>query len=265
MENRGCLWLDCVDVYGRRIQDLVTIRLKHCTLSESKVGRDIDASKAIVLKDLMTAPNGLYRLEVWPAKYLPVSRFVNITEKTPHLRLQLAVNRDKVTGLCFSTECGERLPDLERACLANITAKAKHTLLPAGKSVADYIASIVEVRQDRVFAMVAADLLSEVVAANRAGDLVEVSGALHSPPAGFRGFKQVGSYKSRDLYGNIQVTLFEHEARYLADLDIDDAGGIMHVFQVLRNAVTGRPTHPYDIHEILLAHQGIDPGYRLMV
>jgi hypothetical protein len=180
-------------------------------------------------------------------------------------RLQFAVNRDKVTGLCFSADRGERLPDLERACLANIMAKARHTILPAGNSVADYITSIVEVRQDRVFAMVAADLLSEVVAANRAGDLAGVSGALHSPPAGFKQFKQLGSYKSRDLYGNIQVTLFEHEGRYLADIDIDDAGGILHVFQVLRNAVTGRPTHPYDIHEILLAHQGIDPGYRLMV
>jgi hypothetical protein len=254
-----------VDVYGRRIRDLVTIRLKHCALSESRVGRDVDASKAIVLKDLMTAPNGLYRLEVWPGKYLPVSRFVNVTEKTPHLRLQFAVNRHKVTGLCFSTECGERLPDLERACLANITAKARHTILPAGGSVADYITSIVEVRQDRVFAMVAADLLTEVVAANRAGDLVEVSGTLHHPPAGFEQFRQLCSYKSRDLYGNIQITLFHHEGRYLADLDIDDAGGILHIFQVLRNAVTGRPTHPYDIHEILVAHQRIDPGYRLLV
>jgi hypothetical protein len=32
MENRGSLWLNWVDVYGRRIQDLVTTRLKHCTL-----------------------------------------------------------------------------------------------------------------------------------------------------------------------------------------------------------------------------------------
>jgi hypothetical protein len=265
MDNRGFLWLDCVDVYGRRIRDLVTIRLKHCTLSESKVGRDIDASKAIVVKDLMAAPNGLYRLEVWPEKYLPVSRFVNITEKTPRLKLQFAVNRERVTGLRFSNECGDGLPDLERACLANITAKARHTMLPAGKSVADCIASILEVRQDRVFAMVAADLLAEIVAVARAGDLVEVSGALHSPPAGFKQFKQLGSYKSRDLYGNIQITLFHHEGRYLADLDIDDAGGILHIFQVLRNAITGRPTHPYDIHEILLGYQHIDPGYALLV
>jgi hypothetical protein len=138
-------------------------------------------------------------------------------------------------------------------------------MLPAGRSVADYITSIVEVRQDRVFAMVAADLLSEIVAATRSGDLAEVSGALHTPPAGFKQFKQLGSYKSRDLYGNVQVTLFEYEGRYLADVDIDDAGGILHVFRVLRNAVTGRPTHPYDIHEILVAYQTIDPRYQLLV
>jgi hypothetical protein len=34
------------------------------------------------------------------------------------------------------------------------------------------------------------------------------------------------------------------------------------VFQVLRNSLTGRPTHPYDIHEILLLHQKLDVGYQ---
>jgi hypothetical protein len=34
---------------------------------------------------------------------------------------------------------------------------------------------------------------------------------------------------------------------------------------VLRNAVTGQPTHPYDIHEILMGYQHIDPGYALIV
>jgi hypothetical protein len=82
---------------------------------------------------------------------------------------------------------------------------------------------------------------------------------------GFKQFKQLGSYKSRNLYGNIQITLFEHQGRYLADLDIDNAGGILHVFQVLRNAITGRPTHPYDSREILGGYQHIDPGYALVV
>jgi hypothetical protein len=36
------------------------------------------------------------------------------------------------------------------------------------------------------------------------------------------------------------------------------------VFQVVRNHVTGDPTHPYNIHQILIAHQHLDPGYRLV-
>ena len=44
----------------------------------------------------------------------------------------------------------------------------------------------------------------------------------------------------------------------VADIDIDDAGGLGHL-QVRRNTLTGRPTHPYDIH------QKLDPGYRFQV
>ena len=47
-------------------------------------------------------------------------------------------------------------------------------------------------------------------------------------------------------------------------IDIDDAAGLGHVFQVLRNHLTGNPTHPYNIHQILIAHQHLDPGYRLI-
>ena len=51
----------------------------------------------------------------------------------------------------------------------------------------------------------------------------------------------------------------------VVDMDIDDAAGLAHVFQVLRNALTDRPTHPYDIHQILIAYQRLDPGYSFVV
>ena len=44
---------------------------------------------------------------------------------------------------------------------------------------------------------------------------------------------------------------------------IDDANGIGHVFQVLRNFLTDSDTHPYDIHEILTFHQSLDTLYEL--
>lgn len=52
---------------------------------------------------------------------------------------------------------------------------------------------------------------------------------------------------------------------WVADVDIDDANGLAHVFQVLRNQLTKRPTHPYDIHELLLFYQKLDAGYTLEV
>ena len=38
-----------------------------------------------------------------------------------------------------------------------------------------------------------------------------------------------------------------------------------HVFEVLHDALTNRPTHPYDVHEILVRYQKLDPGYEFEV
>ena len=51
----------------------------------------------------------------------------------------------------------------------------------------------------------------------------------------------------------------------VADIDIDDAAGLQHVFQVVRNKLSGNPTHPYNIHEILIEHQHLDPGYSFVM
>jgi hypothetical protein len=92
----------------------------------------------------------------------------------------------------------------------------------------------------------------------------EAPEGLHHPPVGF---DLAGSYKTNDHYGNLQLSFFAKPdgSEWLADVDIDDAAGLAHVFQVLRNELTKKPTHPYDIHEILLAYQHLDPGYSLTV
>jgi hypothetical protein len=51
----------------------------------------------------------------------------------------------------------------------------------------------------------------------------------------------------------------------LADIDIDEAGGFEHIFEVVQHAVTSDPTHPYDVHEILVFRQKIDPGYSFQI
>ena len=106
--------------------------------------------------------------------------------------------------------------------------------------------------------MASKELINETNQSVADGLFREVDGSLHHPPAGYAA---AGSYKTDDHYGNLQLTFFTCEADCIVDVDIDDAAGLTHVFQVARNELSGRPTHPYDIREILIAYQGIDPGY----
>ena len=74
-----------------------------------------------------------------------------------------------------------------------------------------------------------------------------------------------GSFKTQDRYGDLQLTFCVRDGEWRADVDIDDAGGVEHVFQVLGNALSGKPTHPYNIHQLLIQHQKLDPGYELVL
>jgi hypothetical protein len=158
----------------------------------------------------------------------------------------------------------DALDDIPRAGLLNLLAKMTATVLLDGSTVLDHVQSFYRLRGDRVFANVGKGLRDLVKTAVDARRFHLVDGALHQPPDRFR---VVDSYKTiPDRYGNLQVTFFSSVATPLtfkADIDVDDAQGIAHVFQVLGHWLTGQPTHPYDIHQILVAYQGIDPGYRL--
>jgi hypothetical protein len=90
-----------------------------------------------------------------------------------------------------------------------------------------------------------------------------VSGSLHTPPPGYCA---AGSFKTADQYGNLQLTFFASEQpplTFKVDADIDDAAGLGHVFQVMRNWLTHGTTHPYDIHQILVYRQEVALPYEL--
>jgi hypothetical protein len=129
--------------------------------------------------------------------------------------------------------------------------------------VIDHVDSLYRIRGDRIFANVSLALRDLVKNSVPAQLFVEVDGGLHTPPLGF---ERAGSYKTLDPYGNLQITFFSNPAtlELKADIDIDDAAGIRHVFQVVGHLVTDGDTNPYDIHELLLQHQLLDPGYRLV-
>src|SRR5262249_2242244 len=146
----------------------------------------------------------------------------------------------------------------------NLVTKARHTLLSSGRPVLTYLQTMVELYGDRLFALVTPELKAECARSVAAGILHPVPDALHDPRPGFQ---HAGSYKTFDHYGNLQLTLSNKPGTqdWMVDMDIDDAQGLEHIFQVVHNAVTGEPTHPYNIHEILIEFQLLDPGYKLNV
>lgn len=118
MEKNGKLRLELVNVYGERLREKVDIMLRHLTLSDSRIVKNADASRRIAITQLQAAPQGLYRLEVDPPSYLPMSRFVNISSSGfTDLQIPFAVDPKKVKSVLFPGY--QELPVLLRNLLEN--------------------------------------------------------------------------------------------------------------------------------------------------
>jgi len=290
MANPVILSVELRDVYGDLLKEKVDIILRHQVLSQVvKVSNN--ASTKIEIKGLSGAPQGLYRIDIDPPSYQYVSQFINLKASgTTGLELTFPIDPSKVKKVRFpvfgSTEPNlqrilensekvlgfegnkgkalyDGLDDIRRAGLLNITAKTRATLLTNGRTVLSYIQELREIRGDRFFAAVPKELREETKNSVSEGLFHSADESLHHPPANF---SHAGSFKTPDHYGNLQLTFFMNEAGdCVADIDIDDAAGIEHVFQVLRNKLSGSPTHPYNIHEILVGYQHNDPGYSFQI
>jgi hypothetical protein len=290
----GKLTLKVLDVYGNAVGERVDVLLQNQSLSDNRNLRGLDVSKTRVIEGLHVFPNGRYRLEVDALSYHTVSRFVNIPPNgNGEVTVTLPVNPKKVVSAKFpdyaalpqearalleasanvanfTGKSGEALysglDDLRKAGFLNLTEKAGNTRFLTNpnqpRTVLSYIKELTDLRGDRLFALVPAELHAETVSSVQAQLFHEVSGALHTPPAGF---KPAGSYKTLDTFGNLQLSFFSNDdGKFAIDMDIDDAQYFEHIFQVIGNFFGG-PTHPYNIHEVLVASQELDPGYRLMI
>jgi hypothetical protein len=155
------------------------------------------------------------------------------------------------------------LTDTQRAALFNLFAKMSSFGFDGQRTVWAFVDRVYRVRPDRIFVDVQPalrDLVKGAVAGER---FREVSGKLHTPPPEFI---EAGSFKTAERYGNLQLSFFSSRNAPLAfkvDADIDDAAGLGHAFQVLRNWVTKGMTHPYDIHQILVFRQEVALPYDL--
>jgi len=278
-----------VDVYRQPLSDRVDVIVRSQTRARTIAERrDLDGATTLVVDGL--TPLEACSVQVFPVRHRPVSHFLFPSPEV--VPLVCPVDPERVARISAPAydalsagaqavlqasrldhppqnvggpELYGLLDDVPRAGLLNLLKKMAATTLLDGSAVLDHLQSLYRVRGDRVFANVANGLRDLVRTAADGRRFAKVDGSLHHPPDGFT---LVDSYKTiPDKYGNLQVTFFASLASPLAfkaDIDIDDAQGIEHVFQVLSHWITGEGTHPYDIHEILLGYQGLDPGYRLL-
>jgi hypothetical protein len=286
--NPPRLKLQLSDVGGRALAQPCDVMLRHQTTGRVMVAR-VPRGNAFIT-GLSGAPDGVYRVEIDPASYFATGSFVSMAASgITRLELTFPVDPTKVKRTVFPafTELGAdarrvlgeandvlgfgrlagaalygALDDVRRAGFLNIIAKALATPLTNTRTVGSYFQRLSELRGDRFFVVTSQTLREEVKNSARAGLFDEVSSLLHHPPAGL---EHAGSFKTPDHYANLQLTFFTNGTDWMADVDIDDAKGLKHVFQVLRDQLTNRPTHPYDIHELLLFHQKLDAGYTLEV
>ncbi|AMY09209.1 hypothetical protein LuPra_02422 [Luteitalea pratensis] len=287
MDHTGRLELKLVDVDGHSLTERVDVGLRHHVLDDQRTASGVDATRVIAINDLRREPQGLYVLEVRAPSYRSIRRFVSIPpsgarQETVALpirpdraravfpdfddvdaRVQGILDRshtvaghEGVTGRALY----EALSDEARAGLLNIAKKSLATQFTDGADLLPHV-TLLEARRDRCFVSVPQALRVQMPSLVQADHFHEVNGALHKPPPGF---VAAGSFKTGDAFGNLQVTFFTSGSDWRADIDIDDAAGLGHVFQVVRNELHDTQTHPFDIHQLLMAHQHLDPGYRLL-
>jgi hypothetical protein len=206
---------------------------------------------------------------VHPQRVVDVG-FPDYDDLAPELRAVLEVSalepdlRAPASGAATGRTLYDGLDTIPRAGLLNLFVKMQNTL-SGGRTMWSFVDTLYRVRGDRIFADVAIDFRDHVKSGEAGGEFARVNDALHTPPPDFT---SAGSFKHQLFHaGVLQLTFFSSVAsplRFKLDADIDDAGGLGHVFQVLRNWITQGETNPYDIHQILVFSQFLNPSYRLL-
>jgi hypothetical protein len=247
------------------------------------------SGETTVAINLSDCPGGVYRFELSPTNYQIIQFFLTLppggecVRKDPVVfpvdpervvgisapafdqldkELQDLLNSSRVRlNLTQPALSGEplydALPPKLKACLLNLFLKSSNTRLPDQGTCLDHIHSLIELDQDRLFATIDGALVEQ---AADSSDFHAADFSLHKEIPPYRLFS---SFKTLDAEGNLQLTFSRNGNTgndYLVDMDIDEAQGIKHVFEVIHNVFTGL-TNPYNVREILAAGQGLKPLY----
>jgi hypothetical protein len=291
--NRADVTVNLRDVFGQPITDEVEI-----TFYNQKV-RSLSQRFTMKLKGeaanltgVPAFPTGLAEVFIKPTRYRYKSIFINVVGSgTNSIAEDLFVDPDKArpTLLDFQDlksklygtdllrilgksgigqKTWDKLDKRNRATVLNLSAKMLNDRLKNGNSLISQVEKIDadlldKGHRERIFAWVNGGLLGAL--RKFPENYKSVSGVLHKFPDPWIPVSEPNSFKSLNNAGNIQLTFASNPAREsFADIDLDDHSGIQHAADVLKHRITNKNTDPYDIHQILVYFQRIDPGYRLL-
>ena len=291
--NRADVMVNLKDVHGHTINDEVEITFynqKMHSLSQTFTVKFKGAP--VVLPGVPAFPTGQAEVFIKPNKYRYKSIFINVVGGEPNsINEDFFVDPDKARPKLMDFKdlaaklYGNKLLNILqasninqakwdaldkriRATILNLSAKLLKEATKNGQSLIDSIDSIDQTwldkkHRERIFSLVHNSLLSELRSFPERYQ--GVPGGLHHFPPGWTAIGQGNSFKTQDAAGNLQLTFAtKAEEVFLADLDLDDHKGLKHASDVLKHKITGKDTDPYDIHEILIYFQNLDPGYYLL-
>ncbi len=284
--NRSSVIVNLTDARGQLIRDEVELTFYNQRAQSLNQRFAVQFSGApVTLTDVPAFPFGNAEVFIKPDKYRYKSIFVNVPAGAPgRVEETFFVDPDVVTpvfpdfaavqtqprwaelwrvlqnsGIAGLTGWG-LLTDQQKAGLFNLYTKMQAEVINGAKTVFSYLVRTTKFLPARIFADVPAGLREDV--SNLPEKFHPVPGVLHEFP---EGWTLDSSFKTWDRAGNLQLTFARNATNaYRADIDIDDHQGIEHAADVLKHTITGKDTNPYDIHEILIYFQHLDPGYLLI-
>ena len=287
------LTLNFYDASFEKVSDSMRIRLEHIVLHRNYEVQGATNPAELTIEHLEAGQGGRYVLWVNPDRYRSMFRIIRITDseeneehivlaidpksvkevRFPHyheLSQELINLLEKSSFEPFKKLRGQALYDAphfdsqKKASLFNLYAKMSATLFRNGRTAFSYLETLTGIHADRIFARVQQELRDEVIDACAEEQFHEVGGTLHPPSSVY---ELVDSFKTPEPYGNLQLTFSckPETLELFVEAYIDDAGGIQSIFQVAEHNFAQALTHPYDIHQILLHYQKINPGYALIV
>jgi hypothetical protein len=291
--NRADVTVNLRDVFGQTITDEVEITFYNQKVQSLNIRFNVKfKGTPAVLPGVPAFPTGLAEVFIKPKKYRYKSIFINVVGGEQNsINEDLFVDPDKarptlmdfddLKSKLYGTDLlrileksgikkakWDALDKKNRATVLNLSAKMFNDKLKNGDALISNVDSIVEKMLDknhreRIYAIANGNLLGAL--RKFPEQFRSVSGSLHKFFDDWVAVSQQNSFKSKNDAGNIQFTFATNAAGgSLADIDLDDHTGIKHAADVLRHKITGANTNPYDLHQVLVYFQGIDPGYRLL-